>query len=134
MTKLNIPLPGRDYDILIEPGLLDQAGAHCRTVLPRAKKLAVVTDTNVAPLYAARAEKSLAAAGFAVRIITIPAGETSKSMQMLEFLYDEFMAFGLTRTDAVPPPRSCGAWTLSRSPPRCWRRWIPPWAAKWLWI
>ena len=50
MTKLNIPLPGRDYDILIEPGLLDQAGAHCRTVLPRAKKLAVVTDTNVAPL------------------------------------------------------------------------------------
>ena len=44
MTKLNIPLPGRDYDILIEPGLLDQAGAHCRTVLPRAKKLAVVTD------------------------------------------------------------------------------------------
>ena len=101
MTKLNIPLPGRDYDILIEPGLLDQAGAHCRTVLPRAKKLAVVTDTNVAPLYAARAEKSLAAAGFAVRIITIPAGETSKSMQMLEFLYDEFMAFGLTRTDAV---------------------------------
>ena len=101
MTKLNIPLPGRDYDILIEPGLLDQVGAHCRTVLPRAKKLAVVTDTNVAPLYAARAEKSLAAAGFAVKIITIPAGETSKSMQMLEFLYDEFMAFGLTRTDAV---------------------------------
>ena len=46
MTKLNIPLPGRDYDILIEPGLLDQAGAHCRTVLPRAKKLRLLSPAG----------------------------------------------------------------------------------------
>ena len=70
-------------------------------MLPLAAKLAVVTDSNVAPLYAERVKKSLEGAGFAVQVTVIPAGETSKSMAMLERLYDEFMAFGLTRTDAV---------------------------------
>ena len=49
MMKLNIPLPGREYDIMIDSGLLDRAGEHCRAVLPLAAKLAVVTDSNVAP-------------------------------------------------------------------------------------
>ena len=101
MMKLNIPLPGREYDIMIDSGLLDRAGEHCRAVLPLAAKLAVVTDSNVAPLYAERVKKSLEGAGFAVQVTVIPAGETSKSMAMLERLYDEFMAFGLTRSDAV---------------------------------
>ena len=62
MMKLNIPLPGRAYDILIESSLLARAGEHCRAVLPRAAKLAVVTDSNVAPLYAQRVKDSLEAA------------------------------------------------------------------------
>ena len=99
--KLNIPLPGRAYDILIERGALNQAGEQCRKVLPRAQKIAVVTDTNVAPLYAQQVERSLTAAGFQVKTTVIPAGEKSKSMAMLERLYDEFMEFGLSRTDAV---------------------------------
>lgn len=101
MMKLNIPLPGRAYDILIESGLLEQAGTYCRSVLPKATKLAVVTDSNVAPLYAERVQRSLEAAGFAVGVTVIPAGEKSKSVAMLEQLYEKFMAFGLTRTDAV---------------------------------
>ena len=99
--KLNVPLPGRAYDILIERGALAKAGAQCRAVLPRAEKIALVTDTNVAPLYAGKVEQSLTEAGFQVKTVVIPAGETSKSMEMLEYLYDEFMAFGLSRTDAV---------------------------------
>jgi 3-dehydroquinate synthase len=31
----------------------------------------------------------------------VPAGERSKSVAMLEYLYDELLSFGLTRTDAV---------------------------------
>ena len=101
MTKLNIPLPGRAYDILIQSGLLDRCGEHCRAVLPKASKLVVVTDSNVAPLYAHRVKESLEQAGFIVHVTVIPAGESSKSIAMLEHLYDAFMAFGLTRTDAV---------------------------------
>ena len=51
MRTLTVSLPGRSYDILIGSGLLHQAGQHLRPVLPRAKKLFVVTDSNVAPIY-----------------------------------------------------------------------------------
>ncbi|MEG2420606.1 MAG: 3-dehydroquinate synthase, partial [Oscillospiraceae bacterium] len=44
---------------------------------------------------------SLAAADYDATLITIPAGESSKSVAMLEWVYDRFMDFGLTRTDGV---------------------------------
>ena len=49
MKTLSVSLPGRSYDILIGSGLLAQAGQHLRPVLPRARKLFVVTDSNVGP-------------------------------------------------------------------------------------
>ena len=101
MKTLTVALPGREYEIRIEAGLLHRAGAHCRAVLPGAKRLAVVTDSNVAPLYLDRVVHSLEGAGFAVKGIVVPAGESSKSMEMLAFLYEEMLAFGLSRTDAV---------------------------------
>lgn len=101
MVKLNMPLPGRAYDILIEQGILSHAGELCRSVLPKAQKLALVTDSNVAPLYGDQVQSSLEQAGFLVHRTVIPAGEQSKSMEMLAHLYEDFMTFGLTRTDAV---------------------------------
>ncbi len=101
MKKLTVALPGREYDILIEKGLLDRAGEYIRTVCPRANRLAVVTDSNVAPLYLQRVQTALKTAGFAVEGIVVPAGEASKSLEMLGQLYDQLLDFGLSRTDAV---------------------------------
>lgn len=101
MKTLTVALPGREYDILIEKGLLSRTGECCQTVLPKARRLAVVTDSNVGPLYLERVTKSLEGAGFAVKGITVPAGESSKSLEMLGYLYDEMLSFGLSRTDAV---------------------------------
>lgn len=101
MHRLNVPLPGREYEILIERGLLDNVGKRCRVVLMRASRIAVVTDSNVGPLYAERVKKSLEDARFQVKVITIPAGETSKSPAMLAHLWEELMGFGMTRTDAI---------------------------------
>ena len=50
MKQLTVELPGREYDILIGTGLLEQCGARIRAVT-RAERLAVVTDRNVGPLY-----------------------------------------------------------------------------------
>ena len=61
----------------------------------------MVTDSTVGPLYGDRVVKNLEAAGFRAALITVPAGEGSKTVSMLERLYDAFMDFGLTRTDAV---------------------------------
>jgi len=101
VKTLTVALPGREYDILIEKGLLSRTGECCQTVLPKARRLAVVTDSNVGPLYLERVTKSLEGAGFAVKDITVPAGESSKSLEMLGYLYDEMLSFGLSRTDAV---------------------------------
>ena len=101
MKTLTVALPGREYDILIGRGLLSQGGQRVRSVLPKAGKLAVVSDTNVAPLYAGAVLDSLAAAGFECRLFTVPAGEGSKCAARLSELWEGFMAFGLTRTDGV---------------------------------
>ena len=101
MKQLTVNLPGREYDILIERGLLSQAGERVRAVLPRAAKIAVVTDSNVEPLYAKAVIPSLEQAGFETALFIIPAGEESKNAAMLARLWEQFMDFGLTRTDAV---------------------------------
>ena len=101
MKTLHVGLDDRSYDIHIAPGLLSQAGALCRAALPRAGRLAVVTDSHVGPLYGETIMSSLAGAGFQAELVTIPAGESSKCLSMLGRLYDSFMEMGLTRTDAV---------------------------------
>ncbi len=101
MKTLRVDLPGREYDILIENGLLAQAGARLRAVCPKATKLFVVTDTNVGPLYGQRLLDSLAEAGFQAFMATVPAGESSKCASRLAELWEDMLEFGLTRADAV---------------------------------
>ncbi len=101
MKKLPIDLGDRSYDIFIAPGLLDEAGAYCRQALPKAQRLALITEETVAPLYAGRVVASLEQAGFQVTLTVLPPGEHTKSLHHLGELYNAFMAQGLTRTDGV---------------------------------
>ena len=101
MKTLTVHLPGREYDILIEKGILRQTGVECRRVLPKTTRILLVTDSNVAPLYGKQAEESLTNTGFTVRTVTIPAGEPSKCADQLVNLWNEAMSFGITRTDAI---------------------------------
>ena len=101
MKTLNVNLPGRAYDILIERGLLSRAGELCRAALPRAGRLFVVTDSTVGPLYLNRLIPSLENAGFETAVCEIPAGEASKCVEQLSRLWEHMMDFGLTRTYAV---------------------------------
>lgn len=91
----------RPYDIKIGFGLLDRVGELCRETLPRAQKLAVVTDSNVQPLYLERVANSLKQAGFQVLSLTVPAGEGAKCAEQLVMLWEKLMEFGMTRTDVV---------------------------------
>ncbi len=90
----------RVYDIIIDNGILDQAGTLSAKVI-KPCKAAILTDSNVAPLYAERLEKSLQKAGFETLLYVIPAGEASKSAeQYLGFL--TFLAeHQLTRSDCL---------------------------------
>ena len=90
----------RTYDIIIEKGILDSAGEETATVI-KPCAAAILTDSNVAPLYAERLEKSLATKGFSTIRFTIPAGEESKSAEnYLSFL--NFLAeHKITRSDCI---------------------------------
>ncbi|MBU5436268.1 3-dehydroquinate synthase [Pseudoflavonifractor sp. MSJ-37] len=101
MRTLTVDLPGRAYDIQIQRGLLDLAGERCRTVLPKAARIFLVTDSNVEPLYLERTAASLRSAGFRVSTCTVPAGESAKCPEELAILWENMMSAGLTRTDAV---------------------------------
>ena len=100
MKTLKVNLPGREYDIHIGCGLLAQAGELVRG-LTACKKLAIVTDSNVGPLYADKLCKSLNESGFETKVITVEAGEQSKALSVLERLYGEMLDFGITRADMI---------------------------------
>lgn len=88
---------GRPYEIRIERGCLESCGVLARLV-SRAQKAAVITDSNVGPLYAGMVTASLEEAGFQAFTHTFPAGEGSKSLSsigdMLAFLADNAFTRG----------------------------------------
>jgi 3-dehydroquinate synthase len=67
------------YDVLVGHGLLDRVGE-----LVKERAVAVVTDSNVGPLYVERLCSELAGAGKRSIVIEVPAGEDSKSLATLE--------------------------------------------------
>ncbi|HIS69939.1 MAG TPA: 3-dehydroquinate synthase [Candidatus Gallacutalibacter stercoravium] len=91
----------RPYRILIEEGCLNEIGAQAAGLFSPGAQAVVVSDSNVAPLYASQVEKSLQAAGFATRLFTFPAGETSKRLATLEQLYSFLAQCNTTRSDFI---------------------------------
>jgi 3-dehydroquinate synthase len=67
----------------------------------KAKRIAVVTDSNVRPIYADDICRSLEAEGYDARIFEIPAGEESKTREMKEFVEDSMLSAGFRRDCAV---------------------------------
>ena len=101
MQTIHVDLGEHAYDIEIAAGLLPQVGAKVAKLLPKARKAAIISDTNVAPLYADKLQKSLEDAGLAVCQIIIEAGEQSKNMQVLSDVLEQLAASGMTRSDVV---------------------------------
>ena len=97
----NVVSVGRHrYRVLIGLGLLKQLGATLRQHLPR-KTCAIISDKNVAPLFADRVKQRLTAAGFQPILITIPAGEQSKTLEQAGAICDQMIAAGLDRQSFV---------------------------------
>ncbi len=88
------------YPALVGSGLLGQLGERTRKYLPR-KTCAIISDSNVAPLFADRVKRSLTSAGFQPTLITIPAGEKSKTLEHVGAICDQMTAAGLDRQSFV---------------------------------
>ena len=90
----------KEYDVCIGSGLLQQLGSVATQVC-KAQKAAIISDSNVWPLYGQAAKASLESAGFSVVEFVFPAGESSKNgttyLSVLNFLAEN----QLTRTDCI---------------------------------
>ena len=87
--------------ILVGAGALDACGADVRAALP-GRRLAIVSDDRVASLYAARLA---AACGFEAiaggALLTIPAGEASKTRKQWSRVTDNLITAGFGRDSAI---------------------------------
>lgn len=97
MNRISVPVP-TPYDVVIGAGLLPQTAALLPEEL-RAGSVLLVSDSNVAPLYADRTAKALS--GLRVARQVVPAGERSKSIESYVNLLNALARERLTRTDAV---------------------------------
>jgi len=91
---------GKDYDVRIVPHGLDCLGQALQARGLRGP-LALVMDSNVAPLYAEQALAALRQAGYTVQPVVIPAGEPNKTLGILGELWAAFLAAGLERGSTV---------------------------------
>jgi 3-dehydroquinate synthase len=100
MQRVKVELGDRSYEILIGRDLLSELGPRCRK-LNLGSRCAIITDSNVAPHYGKETQRSLEASGFEASLITVPAGEKSKSLKYLGECYDAMAKHRLERKSFV---------------------------------
>ncbi|PYE33638.1 3-dehydroquinate synthase [Rhizobium sp. PP-F2F-G38] len=100
VRKIHVPLGDRAYDILIGPGLIGSAAQEIAARLT-GRRMAVVTDENVAPLYLQPLMESLAQAGIEAVSAILPAGEKTKSFEHLVPVCETILGARIERNDAV---------------------------------
>jgi 3-dehydroquinate synthase len=81
--------------VTIEPGIVDHLDV---SPIAPAHRYAIISDSNVAPLYGERVRASLPGES---ALLTIPAGESHKTRESWAHLTDEMLAQGFGRDSAI---------------------------------
>ncbi len=98
--QISVGLGARSYEVLVGPGLIDQAGAKIAPLLKR-PRTAVVSDETVWGLHGARLTAALEGAGIAVSPVIVAPGEQTKSFEGLADVSDRLLALELDRGDVI---------------------------------
>lgn len=93
---VDVALGSRSYPVKIGTHLLEATGSFAKEH-GLGQRCAVVTDSNVGPLYGETVLTSLREAGFEPTLITVAAGEVSKAMAVAEEVCDAMIAARLDR-------------------------------------
>lgn len=87
MTELNIDIPGSPvYPIYLDTGW-DSLSDRLRAFGPEYRRICLVTDSQVAPLYREEVCRALASYGAELFVFEIPAGEEHKTLAQIQKLY-----------------------------------------------
>ena len=100
MRTVKVELGDNSYDIYIGSKLSEELKKFVSSA-KFSQKAMLVTDTNVEKIFSGEIRLALENAGLEVKVVTIPAGETSKSLAEAEKIYTEAIEFGLDRKSAI---------------------------------
>lgn len=92
-----IETPNSRYEAVVGRELLAGIGERLAAIMP-GSRCAIVADANTGALFGAELQRSVKAAGFPTTIITVPAGESSKSLEQVGTVCDAMAAAGLDRS------------------------------------
>lgn len=97
-----IPVSGggfQPYDVVVGRGLLARAGERIGRLAKG--RTVVISDETVAAIHGGALQATLEAGGVRTGMVTVPAGEGSKSFAQLEHVLDRLLEIGLDRKDVV---------------------------------
>jgi 3-dehydroquinate synthase len=100
MRIVKVPLGNRSYVIQVGNHLLATLGRECKK-LNLGSRCAVITDSQVVKHHGKAALQALKAAGFDPVLITVPAGEKSKRLAVVEQCHDQLAAHRLERKSFI---------------------------------
>jgi 3-dehydroquinate synthase len=100
MTRIKVNVETRPYEVVIENGLLAQAGSCLREIFPDRKNCFVVTVPVVRRKWGKQLADSLAGAVWEPKFVLMPEGERYKTMATVEALAEKLVRAGAER-DAV---------------------------------
>jgi 3-dehydroquinate synthase len=98
--RVEVALGERSYAVAIASGSLSALGPAVAEVV-RARQAVLVTVPPVGRRYAAKALRSLRAAGFAVARIDVPDGDASKNLRQVARIYERLLARGADRDSVL---------------------------------
>lgn len=88
------------YETIVGSDLLKTIGPRAAQLF-RSTACGIIADSNTAALFAETITTSLRAAGFKPSLITVPAGERSKSLEAVGAVCDQLSAAGLDRSSFI---------------------------------
>lgn len=100
LPRISVALTSRPYEIEVGADSLGRIG-ECLAPLLKGKKVGLITDPVVEPLYGSRVRASLEGAGFSVAQVLVPSGEEHKSLQELERVQEELAGARIERSSTL---------------------------------
>lgn len=100
MKKLTVNAMSATYDIFIEKGILKNCAQFIAPCI-RAKRLLIVTDSNVKKLHLNTVLTAFENTDFEVYTHVFPAGEQNKTLQTVAEIYDSLCKYSFTRKDCI---------------------------------
>lgn len=100
MITVNVPV-ANPYDVMIGTGILSQIGKKIQQLLPKAKKVAIITDDHVKALYLTDVKRNVSEIGLEVFDYCINPGEASKNGANYLTIQSWLAEVGITGTDVI---------------------------------